>query len=546
MKTHSIQFLIVALAALLFSPVSLALTVQASVSKNKVAQNEVFQLRIVADERVTSDAIDFEVLNQDFYLSQPSFGTSISSVNGTRTMRSEWNISLASDKLGIARIPAFSIQGKKTQPIAIQVVKADQAIASKDLVDLQVDIDNRTLYPSESALLTLRLVVKSSPRRMRNPRIFPPKVADGIEMESLHNGKQYDAVIDGVTASVVEYQFRLTADKPGNYTLQGPSFSGSVIQEDLTTGATRLIPINISPKTYTIKVENKPAGYQGIWLPTPKLALNQTWQDSSNQAIDATQTYATHVGESISRIITLDIQGLEAERFPDLKVDYPASIRVYQEKPQFEALDDNTTRMTIKQVLIPQVTGEITLPEVNLNWWNSQTRSQQNATLGQLSLSVAPATNVNAAPVAPSLPSVAAPVQTVTVKDPGYWPYLTLLFAVLWLVTGVWAFAGRKHRKLAPRNAPASVETTWDKLLRACEHSDVIQIQHYWGLWLNEHPQLASQHLAAIEQQLTLMNQSQFANSQAQWQNGPLIALLKKARKSLKKETIKSPNLAKL
>ncbi|SDH99053.1 Oxygen tolerance [Vibrio xiamenensis] len=548
MKMHSIRTLLfIVLAALAYSPASYALTVQASVSKNKVAKNEVFQLRIVTDKRVSSDAIDFSVLDNDFYLSRPSFGTSISSINGQRTVRSEWNISLASDKLGVVKIPSFEIDGQKTQPIAIQVVKASNQINTQDLVELQVDIDNKTLYPNESAILTLHLIVKSSPRRMRNPRIFPPKVDDGIELESMHNGKQYDTVIDGVSASVVEYQFRLTANKPGTYTLQGPSFSGSIIQDDQATGSTRIIPVNIDAQNYTITVEGKPSNYHGPWIPTPKLDLNQSWKDSNGKAIDGASVYQTHVGESISREITLDIQGLEPERFPEINIDYPSSIRAYKEKPQFETLDDNTTRMTVKQVLIPQVTGDVSLPGIDLDWWNSNKREQQTAHLNPLNLQVGAATSLNAAPVAPSVATPAPQVKTVTVTDPGYWPYLTALFAALWIITGIWAFnAGRKRPIAKEASATKPISSTWDNLLNACQQSDVIQIQRYCRMWLSEHPQLASNLVAEIEQQLSLMNQSQFSSSGIEWRNRDLIAALKKAHKTLNKETKKPSQLAKL
>ena len=48
----------------------------ASVSKNKVVKNEVFQLRIVSDQKASADDIDFSVLSNDFFLGQPSFGSS--------------------------------------------------------------------------------------------------------------------------------------------------------------------------------------------------------------------------------------------------------------------------------------------------------------------------------------------------------------------------------------------------------------------------------------------------------------------------------------
>lgn len=549
MTMQSIRSLILILfIGLSYSPLSFALNLQASVSKNKVAQNEVFQLRIVADERLSSDDINFDVLDQDFYLSRPSFGSSINSINGKRTTRSEWNISLASNKLGMVKIPSFEVNGAQTQPIAIQVVKAQDAVDPSELIDLNVSLDNQQLYPNESSILSIQLVVKSSASRLRNPRIFPPKI-DGLSMESVDNGNQYNTVIDGVSASVVEYQFRLTADKPGTYQLQGPRFTANLMDDDPRSGSTRLVPVDIRGKNFTMTVEGKPSNYSGVWLPTPQLTLDQNWQDSNNNAVDVRydQPYSTQVGESLSREITLDIQGLNPERFPDLKIDYPNSVRVYSEKPQFEKLDNNTTRMTLKQVLIPQAPGAVTLPGLALNWWDSQEREQRSASLNALTLDVASATSINAAPVAPSLPSVDNPVETVTIKDAGWWPTLSAILAVLWLVTSAIAFRlGRQRGTKAPNKTEIDVDNHWNQLLYACQRNDVIQIQHYCSLWLQDHPELLSQYRAEIEQQLSEMNQSQFSESDKVWQSRHLVSVLKKARKSLKKETAKDVTLAKL
>ena len=50
----------------IFSPLVFATNVTAIVSKNKVEKNEIFQLRVVVDKKVASDAIDFSQLEKTF------------------------------------------------------------------------------------------------------------------------------------------------------------------------------------------------------------------------------------------------------------------------------------------------------------------------------------------------------------------------------------------------------------------------------------------------------------------------------------------------
>ena len=118
-KQNRLTVALFALLITLVSPLALATNVLATVSKNKVVKNEVFQLRIVVDKKVSSDALDFSSLEQDFYLGRPSFGSSVNIINGDRSTRSEWNITLAPQRLGVATIPAFTLDGASSKPIEI-------------------------------------------------------------------------------------------------------------------------------------------------------------------------------------------------------------------------------------------------------------------------------------------------------------------------------------------------------------------------------------------------------------------------------------------
>ncbi|WP_175443271.1 BatD family protein [Vibrio sonorensis] len=152
----------------LIPTLSMAATITATVSKTSVTKNEVFQLRIVADEKLDSEDIDFSGLESDFYVSRPSFGSSINIINGTRTNRSEWNVSLAALRIGTLTIPSFDIDGSKTQPIKIKVALNAQAPTSDDLVEFQSQLSTKTLYPQQSARLSSRLIIKGDPRRLQN------------------------------------------------------------------------------------------------------------------------------------------------------------------------------------------------------------------------------------------------------------------------------------------------------------------------------------------------------------------------------------------
>lgn len=534
---------LVALALSFVSPAAMAANVWATVSKNKVVKNEVFQLRVVVDEKVSSDDIDFSGLEKDFYVGRPSFGSSINIVNGDRSTRSEWNLTLAAQTLGVANIPAFTVNGASSKPIAIQVTMDTDEPKVSDLVELRSSLDKTTLYPNESASLRTRLIIKADPRRLQSPNVIPPQV-DGLTLAQIGEPKQYQSVLGGVEVTVLDQAYRVTANQPGEYTLKGAAFKGSVVYGNDRTGTTKLISVDTPAKTFAIKVEDKPAGYSGVWLPTSELKLTQTWVAANGEPIPSSTTHQAKVGDSITREVTLDIEGLSSDRFPNLKISYPQGIRVYEEKPQFTQLENGFTRMTLKQVLIPQQTGDVQLSEINLNWWDSQNKQQKTAHLDGIALAVSPGESLNI-PVPASQYSAPAEVKTVTVKDPGFWPYLTALFALLWVITTVLLFR-KRNTSVETQQKPIAPLDTSGRLVSALEEQDHFKAQHCATEWLQEAQISDKALLADIQNELDEMQKSRFSQQETGWNASKLLKLIKKVDKMPRAKGKPGETLAKL
>ncbi|WP_159737884.1 BatD family protein [Vibrio atypicus] len=539
------KFYIVSLVAMMLvaiSPATFAANLWVTVSKNKVVKNEVFQLRIVADEKVSSDDLDLKILENDFYVGRPSFGTSLNIINGKRTTRSEWNVSLAAQRLGNAEIPAFSLNGASSEPITIQVsVDADEPKVA-DLIELQNSLDKQQLYPNESAILKTRLIIKADPRRLQNPNILPPR-AEGLTLDAIGEPNQYQSVLDGVEVTILEQDYRVTADKAGNFTLWGIGFKGSVVYGSNRTGTTKLVSANTAPEQFAIKVNPIPDNYQGNWLPASSLSLSQRWSDSDGNAIN-NDTLETKVGDSISREITLDIQGVTSERFPDIKIDYPKSVRVYQEKPQFSQLANGSTRMTLTQVIIPQQQGDITLNDVQINWWNSQKEKQVSSNIEGITLNVNPGDLVNnTEPALLNTPIPAA--ETVVVKDSGFWPYLTALFAALWLISTVLLVKRKKPSVQSPTINSSEQEGTV-ALIHAIESGDSVRAGYLAKEWILQTNIPDKALKMQIDTQLQAMQASRYSTKALNWDSAQLISLIKQADRHSRKSNSCEEPLAKL
>jgi len=492
----------------LFSFSSQAASFYASVSKNKVVKNEVFQLRIVSDQRASSDDIDFTVLEKDFSLGRPSFGSSINIINGSRSNKSEWTVSLAATHIGYITIPSFELDGEKTQPITIEVSQDEHAPDINDLVEVQTQLSKSNLYPNESALLKARLIIKADPRRLQNPTVSPPAVP-GLDLKAATEANQYQTIIDGVEVTIVDQDFRITAEKAGSYQLSEPVFKGTIVYGSRYNGGTRLVPIETTPKKYQIKVEEKPADFKGSWLPASKLDLTQHWLDSNGDPI-VTEQYQANVGDSITRELRLQVTGLTQEQLPNIKVNYPAAISMYDEKPQFETLENGDVVMTIKQVLIPRESGDITLDPVTVNWWNTNNKHQQSTSVAGLTLQVKASDQPLAA--VPTPVNTPPQVNTVTVKDSGIWPYLTALFASLWLITLVvaWRFKSRTSAQQLQVEQSVTSSSEYEAVINALANADGIAICAAINAWIPT-VQLTDEEQAELNEKLNKINQSLYS-----------------------------------
>ncbi|WP_417869806.1 BatD family protein [Vibrio furnissii] len=535
--------LLVGLSTLLMCLISVsahAATVYASVSKNKVVKNEVFQLTVVSDQKASGDDLDFRALDQDFFMSRPSFSSSMNIINGSRSNRSEWTVSLAANRLGVVTIPSFELHGAKTQPIAIQVTQDEQAPSSDDLVEVRSQLSRSTLYPNESALFKARLIIKADPRRLQDPKIAPPTI-DGMELKAASEPNQYQTVMDGIQVTIVDQDFRITASQAGDFTLTEPSLQGALIYGSSYNGGTRILPLKTTPKTYTIHVEPKPADYQGAWLPTSQLTLREQWLDSQGKPITGNR-YATKVGDSITREVTVQVTGLTQEQLPNIHLTYPDSVRVYDEKPQFATLDNGDVTMTLKQVLIPRQTGDITLPKVAMQWWDTVTKAQKTASADGLTLSVAagePSTVTASTP----LPAAPAQVQTVTVNDAGFWPYLTALFALLWLLTlGLaWRWKSSSNVMQQAPVSPADL-SAYAQLQQALKNDDGIAISRTLTVWMQQ-VTLTDAETAQLTLALHELNQARYSAQPSTYRSGELKRVVKaiEQQQLKRKKQVKSP-----
>ncbi|WP_139686024.1 BatD family protein [Vibrio tasmaniensis] len=521
---------------------ALAATAVASVSQNSVTKDEVFLLRVATDEKVSSDALDLTALQQDFYVGRPNFGSSMRIVNGSRTVSSEWNITLAPLRLGRLEIPSFDIEGAKTQPITINVSINKAAPKQSDMAEFQLNLSKNILYPQEVAELDVKLIIKADPRRLQDPQISLPN-SSNLDVEPIGESKQFQDVINGKEVTVVQQSFRISSQKAGQFELLGPKLTGAVVYSTNNSSKTRLFQLDTPVESLNVTVNPVPKGYQGEWLPTSDFKLLQKWSDSQgNELTDSNgldnnkQSFELEAGDSLTRTITMTASNLTQHQLPKLNITYPKSIRVYEEKPQFGTTQSGDSVVVYKQVLIPKEAGNISLPDVSQTWFSTDTQSEKTTKALGLELSVQASDRATSSPTPTTAPAPQVSPTVVTVDSPGFWPYLTALFAALWVISSVMAFYfwSRRGAAVKPKRPVPHQSDTADALIEALKAKDGVITRTLLEQWKTENPDLSDETLEAIEVELTKLNQSLYGetNSASQvWDPKVAINTIKKPKR---------------
>ncbi|MBY3787476.1 protein BatD [Photobacterium carnosum] len=504
---------------------AIAAQAEATISKNVVAVNQVFQLTVSIDTAINPNSVDFSVLSPDFAYGQPSVSSSTSLINGAMSRNTTWTLAVAAKNIGTATIPAFKIGSSQTTPITITVLKGSQTNNSAtDQANVRVtaEIDKNILYVGESINYRVKIFIGE---QLSQASLSAPS-GDGLTVSQVGQDAQHNIVQNGRRYLVITRNYQLTAEKAGKIIIQGSKFNGNAVRgaNGFNSGIT--VPVNEDARNITINIKPKPIDYKGLWLPTPDLQLQQTWQPQVSNLNDVT----TKVGEPITRTITLRIKDVAQSNMPNVNLTYPDTVRIYNEKPEYRT-ENGYSIMTLKQVIIPRQTGKVTLPPLTINWWNTTTEKQQRSEIKGLTLNVIadPTANNQFSSPATITPPAATIHSAKTITAAGIWPWTTLVFALLWLITLVLLIKKRQQTVIATTVTATQTTDITSMLEAAINANEPIKVQTYYQQWrqqqystLTTQPQLLQQ----LDNEVQAMMATHYSPLDSVWNNQTLLALL--------------------
>ncbi len=379
----------------------------AQVNTSQLAEGDTFQLVLSTDGQ--GGAIpDLLPLHQDFDVLGTSQSSQIQIINGHRLQSQSWIVSLSPKAKGTVTIPSLSAGTLTSDPLTLNVMDASQLPKSQGIGGISVSaaIDDGSHY-----------VFQEIPLKVRIETAFPLQQAQLIvptgDFELTKTGEDQITQIkrNGQALNVIERSYLLRPQAQGNLTIPPFTLRGSVrssnarrdsfgasgfgsaqMQQMMNRmGFGSVFDDMFSPgKPFIARTDalqlnvlaNPGVGTSGWFLPAKAVKIEAERQPANP---------VFREGEAVTRRVSLLALGARPEQLPDLKLDEPTGARIYLDDTQtdmVETKDGTVARRDYILSIVPTQGGNVTLPEISVEWMDTLNDEMKIAKLDALTIAV--------------------------------------------------------------------------------------------------------------------------------------------------------------
>ncbi|GEM_PF-843443 len=463
-KRHPPTFVhvrLIALAILLMLPMlSFAKSLTVSADRQTIEMGDIITLTIRADFQTRGSQLDLDRLKDQFEILGRQQSNQISIINGQFSSQTQWQISLMAKQVGELIVPPLRIEGVESKPYKIKVLPPQKKSAkARGNYFLETNLNKQKVYVQEELLYDVKFYFLGAFQGNLRPPTFENSLTVTLKEQEVY-GKQ----VNGKHYTVYEWLYAVYPQQSGTLTIKGPIFSGihqylnrqKGVQEVAETQTVTVLPEPIQLKSNP----NNP------WLPATSLTLSDRWQ---------TIPSTLRVGDSLTRTLTLEVQGLLASQLITPTFENSAEFKVYNDQPTTDEtlLDSGVqSQLQLTQTFILTQSGTVTIPEQQIEWFNTQTQQMETARLKARYFTVlpalnAPTTNPTNTPTdrahnqnsnQSGTPFSAHNQNSVSRETTSLlWPTIGTLLSLAWLITLIlW----RREVKKLKHQAQQTVQTT--------------------------------------------------------------------------------------
>lgn len=464
-------------------PTALA-EVTARVDKTEIVPGETITLTITTD--TNSESPDIEPFKNLFDVVGMNSSTQTVNINGQISRSRSWIMALSpKTTTSSIVIPQLTVGNEQTKPITIKLIDTPQnlSVNGQDILKIETALEQKSVYIQQQQIFTLRVYI-DAPKMYKVNQLIKPTIPD-LNFQFLTE-QNYEKQINGIQYEVIEQKYALSALKSGSVHIPSYALTATIRDQNSLQNKT------VTSNELTLEVKPRPANYPANmpFLPAQDVTLSEQWSNPSNNLLE---------GDSISRTITITANGLTSKQIGALSIPSITGIRSYPENPQ---LHDNWSQLlpigtVIQQhVLIPTQAGKVTIPEVKIPWWNTQTNKLEYATLPAKTLDVAtnPALHNSNSNTASSntntLPTIPNIIRKVESPYLWVWQSLSAFFAVTtFIFLGLWLYSRQQPAIIKQEQPIINPKTLLDDIKRACQENDPQQARTALDNWAKQQPE---------------------------------------------------------
>ncbi|WP_166217573.1 BatD family protein [Pseudomonas atagonensis] len=493
----------------------------ASVDRSRLNSGETVELTLESNDVTQFGKPDLTPLEPLFEVRGTRQVNQLNTLNDENRATTRWIITLLPRQNGSVVIPSLQLGEVQSQPITVQVVESDtrEDKQSGEPVFIEASLDQSSVYVQAQVILTLRIYHSVS--LYDDSSLTPPQIADS-RIEQLGDMRTYEKDINGVRHGVIEMRYAIYPQHSGLLTIAPQTFSATLVDTQPAQDATAQGPkpgklLRVSSSEIALTVKPKPLTYpaDAPWLPARSLSLSESWNPEPEH---------TQVGDSLTRSLTLKVEGLASSQLPTLPATEVNGLRRYPDQPVLT--NQSSERGLIgsreeREALVPSRSGAIELPTVDVVWWNTFEDHLEHSSLPARTLQVANNPSLQVDTPAGSLQPGIVDNDTLW-----WWKLSTLILACTTLLGfGLWWRARWQpaiHR--AAQTGP-SPRTLMDDIKRASQANDPQATRQALDAWARQQPETLADMAARfvpLSDALDGLNGALYSETGQHWQGEDL------------------------
>ncbi|MDR1694688.1 MAG: BatD family protein [Lactobacillaceae bacterium] len=419
------KFTVVLVLFLTFCVQANAQTFTAKTNRTEVPAGELFVLILSYDGPAVNDEPDLSPLDKNFTTYSVSSNSSSRVVNNAIITNEKWELSLISNATaGEIEIPAIKMGNLATNPLSIKISAAasSSALANpggyEDLNNqrpkyaIRAKVDNNSPYVQQQ--IKYSVIVEDGGSSLQ---ISEPQFADNIKNEWIIRTLRNPEVTIETTPEKRSYRkivfnYAIFPQKSGVIKLPEARIDGYYVTQSkrrniagdifsdifkdefgeleniLNDVFAQKNPVILRTQPNSVEVKPNPH-IQNLdwWLPAKSVKISSKWETPASEF---------KVGEAIGRTIQIEAVGAIDSQLPNIKLKEIEGVKQYPEKPVLLSsinYNDVTSVLEISNVYIPTKSGNITIPKIDIYWFNTLTNRLEKSTLPATLINVLPNEN---------------------------------------------------------------------------------------------------------------------------------------------------------